>query len=83
MFVGMSNNATVYNPKKNYDLVKEKQEFVLAEMKKEGFITNLKFASGVITTLTKGFGKFNSTLYALTGISVKVSDVFKNILGDK
>lgn len=50
--------------------------------KKEGFITNLKFASGVITTLTKGFGKFNSTLYALTGISVKVSDVFKNILGD-
>lgn len=50
--------------------------------KKEGFITNLKFASRVITTLTKGFGKFNSTLYALTGISVKVSDVFKNILGD-
>lgn len=50
--------------------------------KKEGFITNLKFASGVITTLTNGFGKFNSTLYALTGISVKVSDVFKNILGD-
>lgn len=50
--------------------------------KKEGFITNLKFASGVITTLTKGFGKFNSTLYALTGISAKVSDVFKNILGD-
>ena len=50
--------------------------------KKEGFITNLKFASGVITTLTKGFGKFNSTLYALIGISVKVSDVFKNILGD-
>lgn len=49
---------------------------------KEGFITNLKFASGVITTLTNGFGKFNSTLYALTGISVKVSDVFKNILGD-
>lgn len=50
--------------------------------KKEGFITNLKFASGVITTLTKGFGKFNSTLYALTGISVKVNDIFKNILGD-
>lgn len=50
--------------------------------KKEGFITNLKFASGVITTLTKGFGKFNSTLYALTGISVKVSNVFENILGD-
>ena len=50
--------------------------------KKEGFITNLKFASGVITTLTNGFRKFNSTLYALTGISVKVSDVFKNILGD-
>lgn len=50
--------------------------------KKEGFITTLKVASGVITTLTKGFGKFNSTLYALTGISVKVSDVFKNILGD-
>lgn len=50
--------------------------------KKEGFITNLKFASGVVTTLTKGFGKFNSTLYALTGISVKVSDVFKNILED-
>lgn len=50
--------------------------------KKEGFITNLKFASGVITTLTKGFGKFNSTLYALTGISVKVSDVFKNIFVD-
>ena len=50
--------------------------------KKEGFITNLKFASGVVTTLTKGFGKFNSTLYALTGISIKVSDVFKNILGD-
>lgn len=50
--------------------------------KKEGFITNLKFASGVITTLTKGFGKFNSTLNALTGISVKVSDVFENILGD-
>lgn len=50
--------------------------------KKEGFITNLKFASGVITTLTKGFGKFNSTLYALTGISAKVSDVFKNIFID-
>lgn len=50
--------------------------------KKEGFITNLKFASGVITTLTKGFGKFNSTLYALTGISAKVSDVFKNIFVD-
>ncbi len=50
--------------------------------KKEGFITNLKFASGVITTLTNGFGKFNSTLYALTGISVKVNDIFKNILGD-
>lgn len=50
--------------------------------KKEDFITNLKFASGVITTLTKGFGKFNSTLYALTGISVKVNDIFKNILGD-
>lgn len=50
--------------------------------KKEGFITNLKFTAGIITTLTNGFGKFNSTLYALTGISVKVSDVFKNILGD-
>lgn len=50
--------------------------------KKEGFITNLKFASGVVTTLTKGFGKFNSTLNALTGISVKVSNVFENILGD-
>lgn len=50
--------------------------------KKEGFITNLKFASGVVTTLTKGFGKFNSTLYALTGISAKVSDVFKNIFVD-
>ena len=50
--------------------------------KKEGFITNLKFASGVITTLTKGFGKFNSTLYTLTGISAKVSNVFENILGD-
>ena len=50
--------------------------------KKEGFITNLKVASGVITTLTNGFGKFNSTLYALTGISVKVNDIFKNILGD-
>lgn len=50
--------------------------------KKEGFITNLKFASGVITTLTNGFGKFNSTLNALTGISVKVSNVFENILGD-
>lgn len=50
--------------------------------KKEGFITNLKFTSGVITTLTKGFGKFNSTLYALTGISAKVSDVFKNIFVD-
>lgn len=50
--------------------------------KKEGFITNLKFASGVVATLTKGFGKFNSTLNALTGISVKVSNVFENILGD-
>lgn len=50
--------------------------------KKEGFITTLKVASGVITTLTNGFGKFNSTLYALTGISVKVNDIFKNILGD-
>lgn len=50
--------------------------------KKEGFITNLKFASGVITTLTNGFGKFNSTLYTLTGISAKVSNVFENILGD-
>lgn len=69
---------------KNLDFGKEDRlkEVTNQISKKEGFITNLKFASGVITTLTKGFGKFNSTLYALTGISVKVSDVFKNILGD-
>lgn len=66
----------------NFDKEDRLEEVTNQISKKEGFITNLKFASGVITTLTKGFGKFNSTLYALTGISVKVSDVFKNILGD-
>ena len=51
MFVGMSNNATVYNPKKNYDLVKEKQEFVLAEMKKEGFITEEEYNNALAEPL--------------------------------
>ena len=47
MFVGMSNNATVYNPKTNYDLVKEKQEVVLGEMLEDGYITKAEYDEAV------------------------------------
>ena len=70
------------NKNLSFDKEDRLEELTNQISKKEGFITNLKFASGVVTTLTKGFGKFNSTLNALTGISVKVSNVFENILGD-
>lgn len=43
MFVGMSNNGSLYNPRKNYDLVKEKQIIVLGEMLEEGFITEEEY----------------------------------------
>ena len=32
LFVGMSNNASVYNPKKNLESTIEKQHFVLKQM---------------------------------------------------
>lgn len=41
--VGMSNNGSLYNPRKNYDLVKEKQIIVLGEMLEEGFITEEEY----------------------------------------
>ena len=47
MLVGMSNNASVYNPKTNYDLVKEKQIFVLGEMLEEGCITQSEYDKAV------------------------------------
>lgn len=43
VLVGMSNNGTLYNPRKNYDLVKEKQIIVLGEMLEEGFITEEEY----------------------------------------
>lgn len=43
LFVGMSNNATLYNPRKNYDLVIEKWKFVLSEMLKEEVITEKEY----------------------------------------
>lgn len=39
LFVGMSNNATLYNPKTNYDLTMEKWRFVLGEMRDENVIS--------------------------------------------
>lgn len=43
LFVGMSNNASYYNPKKNYEVTIEKQHFVLKQMLNEGVITEEEY----------------------------------------
>lgn len=50
LFVGMSNNATLYNPKKNYDGVMSRWKFVLGEMLEENVITQEEYD----TTLEQG-----------------------------
>lgn len=47
MFVGMSNNGSVYNPRKNLDLVKDRQILVLGEMKEEGFISEEEYNEAI------------------------------------
>lgn len=43
MLVGVSNNGSYYNPRKNFEAVKERQEFVLGEMLEEGYITKEEY----------------------------------------
>jgi penicillin-binding protein 1A len=47
MFVGMSNNANVYNPLKNPELVKEKRDFALKRMFEEGKITEEEYNDSI------------------------------------
>ena len=51
LFVGMSNNASYYNPKIRYDETMEKREFVLNEMLSEGVITQEEFNTALDTPL--------------------------------
>ena len=43
LFVGMSNNASVYNPKKNLESTIEKQHFVLKQMLNDDVITEKEY----------------------------------------
>lgn len=43
MFVGMSNNASVYNPRKNMEAVKKRQKIALQEMLEENIITQKEY----------------------------------------
>ena len=52
VFVGMSNNATLYNPKKNYDGVMSRWKFVLGEMLEENVITKEEYDNAISEGLT-------------------------------
>lgn len=51
LFVGMSNNASYYNPRTNYDATMQKWRFVVDEMKEEGVITEEEYQEVLNTKL--------------------------------
>lgn len=51
LFVGMSNNASYYNPKVRYEETMEKREFVLKEMLKDGVISEEEYNEALNTPL--------------------------------
>lgn len=51
LFVGMSNNASYYNPKVRYEETMEKREFVLNEMLSESVITQEEYNEAINTPL--------------------------------
>ena len=59
LFVGMSNNATLYNPKKNYDGVMSRWKFVLGEMLEENVITQEEYDSTLEQGLTFAYTREN------------------------
>ena len=51
LFVGISNNASYYNPRTNYDVTMQKWRFVVDEMRKEGVITEEEYQDVLNTKL--------------------------------